>query len=126
MTTTARMLNALRRLGFAADVCERWIPQANNRKDLFGILDIVAIRRGDTGVLGIQARTVLKLSARRQKAQAATALRTGLAVGNRFEIWGWSERNGRWEARYEALSLPRPRGRGVSRKAENTNKRLSW
>ncbi|HEV3144838.1 MAG TPA: hypothetical protein VGZ47_13190 [Gemmataceae bacterium] len=96
----------MRRSGYQAEVCERWIPRANIRKDLFGILDIVAIGRGENGVLWIQATTAPNLSARRRKAQAAPALRTWLAAGNRFELWAWSQRNDRWEVKREAIVLP--------------------
>lgn len=50
---TARSLEYLRKLGYIADVTERWIPKLNVRKDLFGFIDIVAIN--DTEVLAVQA-----------------------------------------------------------------------
>ena len=106
MTPTARTLAALRRSGYLADVCERWILRANVRKDLFGILDIVAIRRGEAGVLGIQTTTAPNMSARRRKAQECAALRTWLTAGNRFELWAWVQCDGQWRVRREALTLP--------------------
>jgi hypothetical protein len=50
---TQRTLAHLRKLGYTADVTERWIPGANVRRDLFGFIDILAIN--DTEVLGVQA-----------------------------------------------------------------------
>jgi len=50
---TARSLEHLRKLGYIADVTERWIPKINVRKDLFGFIDILAIN--DTEVLAVQA-----------------------------------------------------------------------
>lgn len=50
---TARSLEHLRKLGYIADVTERWIPKMNVRKDLFGFIDILAIN--DTEVLAVQA-----------------------------------------------------------------------
>ncbi|HLW66633.1 MAG TPA: hypothetical protein VKS79_15065 [Gemmataceae bacterium] len=106
MSPTGRTLVALRRSGYLADVVERWVPHANLRQDLFGFADIIAIRAGEPGALLIQTTTAANLASRRQKAQRAPALRTWLATGNRFELWGWSQRNGRWEAKREALTLP--------------------
>ena len=106
MTPTGRTLLALRRSGYLAEGVERFIAQAGMRKDLFGIIDIVAIRRGEAGVLGIQATTAPNLSTRRRKAQASRALRTWLATGNRFELWAWSQCNGQWRIRRGALTLP--------------------
>lgn len=92
MTPTARTLALLRRSHYVAGVVERWIPRANVRKDLFGVIDIVAIRRGETGVLGIQATSMANVSARVAKAKTKGELRTWLACGNRFEVWGWRGR----------------------------------
>jgi len=50
---TARSLEHLRKLGYTADVTERWIPKINVRKDLFGFIDILAIN--ETEVLAVQA-----------------------------------------------------------------------
>lgn len=39
-TPTARTLRYLRAQGYAADVTERWIPQARKRRDLWGFCDV--------------------------------------------------------------------------------------
>lgn len=44
MTPTARTLAFLRKRGLRSDVVERWIPHINQRKDLFGIIDIYKSR----------------------------------------------------------------------------------
>jgi hypothetical protein len=98
MSPTARTLTYLRRLGFTADVCERWLPRANIRKDLFGCIDILAIKPGEP-VLGVQATSGNNISARLTKARALLTLKTWLASGCVFEVWGWSQRNGRWVVR---------------------------
>jgi hypothetical protein len=41
MSTTARTLTYLRRLGFTVHVVERWLSRADVRHDLFGIGDII-------------------------------------------------------------------------------------
>ena len=40
MSPTARSLRYLRECGHVADVVERWIPRANVRRDLFGVIDV--------------------------------------------------------------------------------------
>ena len=55
---TQRTLNHLRRRGYLAAVVERFNPHVGEhgiRQDLFGFLDLLAIRADKPGVLGIQA-----------------------------------------------------------------------
>ena len=54
---TSRTLEYLRNLGMVAEVVERWVPNPSHpaggvRKDLFGIIDIIALgdRPGTTGI----------------------------------------------------------------------------
>ena len=103
MTPTARTLAFLRRCGHVADVVERWIPRANVRRDLFGFIDVVAVRRGEAGVLGVQATTLPNVAARLSKAKGRTELRTWLAAGNRFAVFGWYRRGDRWRVKIVAL-----------------------
>jgi hypothetical protein len=106
MTPTARTLQLLRRRGYLAAVAERFIQPIKRRVDLFNCIDIVAIHREETGVLGVQATTTSNLSARLRKAVALPALRTWLAAGNRFELWGWSKRGRRWKPKIISIRLP--------------------
>lgn len=50
---TQKSLALIRDHNFTAEVVEKWIMGANIRKDLFGLIDIIAIARGR--VLGIQS-----------------------------------------------------------------------
>lgn len=102
---TARTLALLRCEGYTAQVVERWNPHARIRQDLFGVIDVVAIRADETGVLGIQATSGDNVSARLHKAKDAEALRTWLAAGNRFEVWGWRKVKGRWTVRKVPITL---------------------
>jgi hypothetical protein len=121
VTPNARSLALLRRCHHEADVVERWLPKANVRRDLFGCIDVVAVRRGEAGVLGVQATTRGHLPHRRAKAAALPALRTWLAAGNRFQLHGWFRQGERWEVKIEELRAgdlaavlvqgPRRRGR---------------
>jgi hypothetical protein len=96
-------LQLLRRSGYLCDVCERWLPYANVRKDLFGFLDILAISRREPGILGIQVTTGSNLSHRLAKAKSRPELPLWLKVAG-FEVWAWQKRSGRWEVRRVAVT----------------------
>lgn len=49
---TQRSLAHLRSLGYRVAVVERWNPHARIRQDLFGVLDLLAVRDGE--ILGVQ------------------------------------------------------------------------
>lgn len=107
MSPTARSLAWLRERRYLADVVERWIAQAGIRKDLFGFIDLVAIRPGE--IVGIQTTTASNLASRLKKAQALPALRTWLASGAGFMLHGWKRVGSRWAVRIlevQAVDLP--------------------
>lgn len=87
MSPTERTLAALRKLGFTAQVVERWNPHAKVRQDLFGCIDIVAVN--EHGILGVQACVAASLAARCTKSEAEPRLLTWLQGGGRFEVWAW-------------------------------------
>jgi hypothetical protein len=103
-TPTARSLAFLRACGHAVDVVERWLPHAGVRKDLFGCIDIIAVRRGEPGVLGVQCTTAKNMSARINKAKGQGDLRTWIAAGNRFSVFGWHKRGGKWQVKIVELT----------------------
>lgn len=84
---TERTLGELRKQGYRADVVERWIPQARQRKDLFGIIDVVAI--GDGQTLGVQCTSVSNMAARVSKMREAEVTAELLDAGWKLVVWGW-------------------------------------
>lgn len=86
---TKRSLEELRRTGWTVQVVERWIPQTRRRLDLFGCIDIIAIKEGNR-VLGIQATTTGNMSKRLAKAKAEPRMATWMAVAD-FAVYGWSK-----------------------------------
>ena len=86
---TARSLKRIRMDGWTAAVTERWNPYAGIRQDLFGFIDVLAIREGAVGCLAIQATTGDNATKRMAKAAGVEHLKTWLAAGNRFEVWAW-------------------------------------
>lgn len=102
MTPTRLSLALLRDEGWTVDICERWMPTGNGvsgvRKDLFGILDLVALR--DDQTMGVQTTSHDNVASRLNKitdedhAPALAALRT---AGWTVMVHGWrkSTRDGR-------------------------------
>lgn len=99
---TERTLQQLRKDGWLADVVERWIPHAKRRKDLFGIIDIVALGDGET--LGVQCTSDSNMSARVHKLEESDAISALRECNWRLEVWGWKKKNGRWQVRKVEVS----------------------
>lgn len=97
MSPTARSLEFLRENGYTAQVVEKWNPWAKIRQDLYGFIDIVAMKPGEQGVLGVQATTKAHQTNRMGKAKASDNLSIWLGCGNRFEVWGWAKQGARGE-----------------------------
>ena len=91
MTPTGRTLNKLRLTGWTCQTVEQWIPRLNIRRDLWGVGDVLAMREG-SAVLLVQCTSGTNISARIAKAVSEPRLRTWLATGQRFEVWGWAKR----------------------------------
>lgn len=103
MSPTALSLRWLRERGYTPGVTERYIAQARIRRDLFGIIDIVAIAAG-RAVLGVQTSSLSNLPARVAKAKACAELAVWLSTGHAaFQVHGWALHNGRWMAKIVEL-----------------------
>jgi hypothetical protein len=107
-TPTARTLALLRAEGWLAQVVEVYLAFCRQRRDLFGVGDVLAVRPG--AVLLVQCTTGDNLAARRTKALNEPRLRTVLESGVCFELWGWSKRGAAgkrklWDVRREPLAL---------------------
>ena len=89
MTPTSRTLKRLRDEGWECQVVEQWIAQARRRRDLFGIIDIVAIRSGRT--LGVQATSLSNVSSRVKKVAESGSAGLWIDAGNDLEVWGWGK-----------------------------------
>ena len=101
---TARSLQHLRDKGYLCAVVEHWNQYARIRQDLFGILDIVAIRDKET--LGVQTTSADNVAHRIRKLEDSTALWLLRQAGWRIVVHGWAKRRktGRWELREEDIS----------------------
>lgn len=90
-------------------VVEHWNPFAHIRQDLFGFIDVLAVR--DNEILAIQCTSGSNVSARLTKIRDNPAHRIWLASpSRRLEVWGWRKVGPRgkrklWEVRIEPLTV---------------------
>jgi hypothetical protein len=103
VSPTERSLKRLRDMGYTAAVVEKWNPHARIRQDLFGVVDVIGIREGET--LAVQATSGSNVSSRVNKIadhESTTLIR---AAGWAFEVHGWRKNaKGRWECRVVDVS----------------------
>ncbi len=98
MSPTQRSLAHLRGLGYVAEVVEKWIPGANIRRDLFGFIDIVAIRENE--VLGVQSTSGGNVASRVAKISEAEHVGAVRKAGIKIFVHGWRKgANGKWTLR---------------------------
>ena len=102
MSPTELTLRKLRKEGWSAEVVERWIPRVNVRKDLFGFIDIVAIKDGET--LGVQATSYSNMSARIHKIEDSPHLKTLREAGWSLWVIGWHKEGRYWTERVVDVS----------------------
>jgi hypothetical protein len=91
VSTTQKSLNYLRERGYLVAKTEQWNAFAKIRIDAYGIIDMIAIKTGENGVLGVQSTTKGSVDAHVDKAlyDCGVALKTWLLCGNKFVIHGW-------------------------------------
>ena len=99
---TQNTLKRLRKEGYTAEVVEKWIPRANVRKDLFGFIDIVALRGDET--LAVQACNYSDVSKRVKKITDSEYLPTVRDAGWRIEVHGWHKPKHRFVCRVVDIS----------------------
>lgn len=94
ISPTELSLRLLRAEGFQAAVVERWNPHARIRQDLFGFIDLLALRGPLT--LAVQATTESHVSERIHKIADSPNVAAVREAGWRIEVWGWGKVAGRW------------------------------
>lgn len=101
---TQRTRSKLREEGYLTEIVERWNPHARVRHDLFGIIDVLAVRGEET--LAVQCTSGSGVAARVHKLKDSDSLPVLLAAGWQVQVWGWRKikvkRGGKamkWECR---------------------------
>jgi hypothetical protein len=86
MSPTQRSLKYLRDEGYLVAIVEHWQPFARIRQDLFGFIDLLAIRRDET--LAVQV-TASGVSSRVKKIEASPHLGRVREAGWKIFVHGW-------------------------------------
>lgn len=89
MSPTQRTLTMLREAGYTAWVTEHWNHFAKIRQDLFGFIDILAIRSGE--ILGVQATSAPNVWARVRKILDSIYSPLWLSAGGKIKVVGWKQ-----------------------------------
>ena len=87
MSPTQRSLKELRDRGYTAQVVEHYNSFIHQRKDLFGILDILCIKKGKT--LGVQVSTLSHKGDHMKKIKECEHLQAILDAGWNVELHSW-------------------------------------
>ena len=102
MTPTLRSLALLREEGYTVAIVEKWNPHVRIRQDLFGFIDLLAIRKGET--LAVQT-TSTGVSSRIKKIMESDYLPKVRDAGWRIVVHGWRKNSkGRYVLRVEDIS----------------------
>jgi len=94
---TSRSLELLRSEGYLCEVVEKWNQWSKTRKDLYGFIDILAVRKGE--VLGVQATSGSNVSGRVAKITEHENVGQVREAGIRIEVWGWRKLKDGWAVR---------------------------
>lgn len=107
-------MKLLREQGYQPWIVEYWCSFTRRRKDLFGIIDILAVKEGET--LAVQTTSGSAVSARVKKIQESEAIEWVRDAGWNIHIHGWRKlvlkRGGkamRWKCRIVDLTSPEPK-----------------
>lgn len=99
----SRSLKVMRERGYRAQVVERRVPYTNTTLDLFGIIDIVCVGKGET--IGIQATSGSNVASRIAKIEDSDALADLREAGWKVVVHGWRKNaKGRWQLREVDIS----------------------
>ncbi|HOY71474.1 MAG TPA: hypothetical protein PKV03_13090 [Methylotenera sp.] len=95
---TQRSLKYLREQGYTVAITEKWNPHARVRQDLFGFIDMLGIKDGQT--LAVQTTSSSSFSERKKKIEAHENLPLVLAAGWQVSVHGWRKNSkGKWVVR---------------------------
>jgi len=89
LSPTQRTLKYLRDNGWAPWITEHWNHFARKRQDLYGFVDVLAVRRGET--LAVQCTSASNVSARVKKIADHENTPRLREAGWRIQIFGWAK-----------------------------------
>ena len=88
-TPTVLTLRALRERGFTCAIVEHWNSFANIRQDMYGFIDVIAIK--PELIIGVQCCDHSNLAAHRKKIKVNKNAPIWLEAGREIEIWSWGD-----------------------------------
>lgn len=83
--------------GYTVGITEHFNSFARIRQDLFGFIDMVAVRPQGMGVLAVQTTSRANVNARLEKILVSKNAKVWLEAGNDIEIHGWAKMGARGE-----------------------------
>ena len=98
---TQRTLKKLRDEGYVCAIVEHWNQWAKIRQDLFGFIDIVAIK--DTETLGVQTTSGSNTNARVNKILENKYYPLVKKAGWKIVVHGWRKLKSGWACKEENL-----------------------
>jgi hypothetical protein len=76
------------------EVVERWNPHARIRQDLFGFVDVIAVRRDET--IAVQTTSAANVASRVRKIADHPNIGVVREAGWKIVVHGWAKKSGRW------------------------------
>ena len=102
MSPTQRSLKKLRAEGYFVAIVEHWNPHAFIRQDLFGFIDLLAIRGNET--LGVQTTSGAHTANRKAKILTRPMAKEWLrSPTRRVVVHGWRKLKTGWACREEEV-----------------------
>jgi hypothetical protein len=99
---TQRSKKLLEKEGYLVGITEKWNAHARIRQDLFGFIDMIAVKENE--VLGVQTTSYSNLSARVTKILLSECYPIVKASGIRIVAHGWKKnKSKRWEVKIKEL-----------------------
>lgn len=99
---TQLTLRHLRNEGWTAAIVEFWNPHARVRNDLFGFVDVLALRGAET--LAVQTTSDSNVSARLRKIADSPNIAAVREAGWSVVVHGWQKDGARWKLRVVDVS----------------------
>lgn len=94
MSPTQRTIKRFKEEGYTVWIVEKWNHWAKIRQDLFGFIDILAMKQGEP-LIGIQTCVTGDMSTREKKIMDSPNYPIWLSTGCRLVIIGWAKQGAR-------------------------------
>lgn len=88
--------------GYLVELMERWCPFSRRKKDGWGFIDFLAIKRDE--ILAVQVTSKSNMASRRTKIAEHENVNKVREAGIRIELWGFYKEGNRWQVKKEDLS----------------------